>query len=98
MPAPCLGDPFGVSVGSSPVRFNLGATVVNSLVLYPAVAVGHFLFTILVWHVRKAVLNNRATLLGSMGMTLFPSWGWSGQVTWAPVLVYLKSSITLFIN
>eukprot|EP00662_Eupelagonemidae_sp_cell21_P016191 gene16191-8860_t len=69
-----MGDPFQVSVGSAFFKFNLGATLVNCFLLYPAMALIHAGLTGGVYYVRKRFLDPRASLYGTMGICLFPGW------------------------
>eukprot|EP01065_Artemidia_motanka_P044232 TRINITY_DN6256_c0_g1_i1.p1 TRINITY_DN6256_c0_g1~~TRINITY_DN6256_c0_g1_i1.p1 ORF type:complete len:1775 (+),score=532.70 TRINITY_DN6256_c0_g1_i1:55-5325(+) len=92
---PALGfteSPFGVAFGPSDAskaqRMYFGAAVMNTLVLFPACALGHLLLSMVVWKVRIWVFGNqKASLMGAMSWVLFPGW------QMLPVLLFFQGTL-----
>jgi len=61
-------SPFGIEISGSHVKLNLGATIINSLVLFPAIALVHFLICMLFKFI------SGKTIYESMATMLFPCW------------------------
>eukprot|EP01062_Namystynia_karyoxenos_P045407 TRINITY_DN3369_c0_g4_i2.p1 TRINITY_DN3369_c0_g4~~TRINITY_DN3369_c0_g4_i2.p1 ORF type:complete len:1553 (+),score=315.36 TRINITY_DN3369_c0_g4_i2:79-4659(+) len=67
-------NPLMLALGGSHTRHNFGASVANTVIVLPSIALLHFLLVVANWQLRSRVFDSRATFIGSMGQMMFPCW------------------------